>query len=74
MINLLKNLLGLGKKKEKEVSLAEELQRINGIGPEFAERLVRVYQNRKALKGAKDLEVWLPDNIANNVYEYFRYN
>ena len=72
LINLLRSLLGLGKKNNSD-GLVQELQGINGVGPEYAKRLAKIYKTRDAIKRAGDgINLMLPDHIAKKVMDHLR--
>ncbi len=71
LIRLLKSLLGLGKKNSPEV-LKKELTDIKGVGDEYADRLIQIYETKENIKKAKDLELWLPDHVARKIRKHLR--
>lgn len=70
LLRSLKSLLRLGKKNRKN-SFKEELEAIKGVGPEFAERLVKVFGDKKNMaKKKEEIDLWVPSHVANRVIEY----
>ena len=61
-----------GKKNGLDEHLIERLTRIKGVGPEYAERLVKVYGSLDKIRGADDLEKWLPDHVASKIKKSLR--
>ena len=73
MFQVLRSLLGLGKKNpEQKSELYDELRKISGVGSEFAERLVVLSNDGKTLKNLSDkrLRLMLPDNVAEKVIRW----
>jgi len=72
---VLKSLQWLGKKKaEPKSELFNELIKIKGVGPEYAQRLVTHYKTKGALKKASEkyLKLMFPDHVAKKVIKYVK--
>lgn len=74
MLRLLQKLLGKKKVPLKSEAFKEKLMSVNGVGPEFADRLVSLFKSEEKLRNTKlsELNAWLPDHVAKRVYNKFR--
>lgn len=65
----------MGKKNSPPDSdeFVRELRGISGVGPEYAERLAKIYKTREKLrKAGDDIKLMLPDHVAKKVMSHLR--